>query len=117
MQKQLQELQRILRFLENDINSTMKFYEFKSGDKYSFFCDILHQTLHDTEKGQPCLYIDEKTKQTLTYLNSRYMNSQRDYCYQSHMCHFHMSLKDWVNCPMTCISELEEFVGKILKGN
>lgn len=49
----------------------------------------------------------------LVELEVIYQNNQQ-FCWQSHSHHFHPTFEQYVNCPITCLGEIEEYLEKIV---
>lgn len=120
MQKQLEKLRELLQAADNNIEISKCFYESnnnKTAKKYELIESWIHDIFHHTTAIQDCIDIKIKTEAFMDRLNLNYFEKQHKYCWQSHMCHFHMALRDWINCPMTCLAEIDEFCEKLLKGD
>lgn len=77
--------------------------------KWRLFVDSLyHFEMHQHEAD--IKVIDE----VLDVLNNHYQQRQH-FCWRSHEHHFHVDLEEYVNCPVTCLYEIEEFLEKLHK--
>jgi hypothetical protein len=118
MQKQLSILHKILTKVDENVEISKSFYENTIGkSKFSLIKESLHQIEHDVCGHGDCVEINSNRDKLLVSLNARYHQNQHRYCWPSHMSHFHMTLEQWINCPMTCIAEINEFIEKIIKGD
>lgn len=69
---------------------------------------LIHEALNH-------LNISNKDKQEfLIELNLIYTYNQH-LCWKSHEHHFHANFECYVNCPMTCLGEIVEFLEKVIK--
>lgn len=59
-----------------------------------------------------CRMVDEKLDRL-----DRFYQQHQEYTWRSHDHHFHTSFAQYVNCPITCLTEISEFLGKIVKEN
>lgn len=109
MREQLLAFSDLLKKMDDNPHNCMEFWSAPANGrtKFQMFIDCLIFSTDD-QAIQGLM---------LAHLKARYVNSQKDYCYPSHMCHFHMSLKDWIDCPQTCLTEIQEFVEKIQRGD
>lgn len=75
--------------------------------------DILHKSfmsfaLSEEDQNQA----PERAYKLLAFIDQKYQQNQQ-LCWQSHSHHFHESFEKYVNCPVTCLWELVEFISKI----
>lgn len=50
----------------------------------------------------------------LVNIDNKYQHNQH-ICWKSHEHHFHKSFEEYVNCPVTCLCEIGEFLDKVRK--
>jgi alkyl hydroperoxide reductase subunit AhpC len=106
MQKQLQKLQEVLIQMDNNPQFSTMFFRCQDKkeqniSKFRIISDTLHE-VHHSFGLQDCVEISTKTKQILDNLSVRYQSNQH-LTWPSHVVHFHVCMKDWINCPMTCL--------------
>lgn len=118
MQKELTKLLDVLQRMDDDPKTCMMFYtELQNKNaKFEIIQQTIMQIISDMHHYDP---VECKTKSNaiIDRMNYRYFHNQHIYCWQSHISHFHMSFQNWINCPHTCITEIKEFVEKLLKGD
>lgn len=117
MQKEVKKLLELVKNMDSDASISEHFVCLIEKDsKFQSLQSILHQIVHEMY-GYDCIESGIETKKIMEKLNYRYFHNQHRYCWHSHMSHFHMSLRDWINCPMTCLTEIQEFLEKIIIGD
>lgn len=82
--------------------------------KWLLVRDTLHRIEHTIQNNNDCMQVDHCVERNLVLLNERYRQNQH-LCWLSHQHHFHVSLEQYVNCPVTCLYEITEFLNKLIK--
>ena len=119
MRQNLLQLKEILGYFNNDVKVSNDFYG-RHGTNVviedSKF-EVIYKTLAEIEQSNnPNLSQEELAKNVRVIgdkLNHLYSSNQH-FTWPSHSVHFHVDIVAWINCPMTCLYEIEEFVGKVL---
>jgi|SRR5215831_2829837 len=119
MENELKQLSVVLTNMDNDPRTCLMFFrDLPDRDaKYNIFENTVKQVLTQNYQHYDSVEINVESEKFMDRLNYRFFHSQKDYCWQSHMCHFHMNIRSWINCPQTCIAEIKDFVDKLLKGD
>lgn len=58
--------------------------------------------------------IQKNLDELLEQIHNKYIHNQH-MCWKSHEHHFHKSFEEYVNCPVTCLCEIGEFLDKVRK--
>ncbi len=74
---------------------------------YNFEAHLENKDIYDRS-------LERSVDDILDKLNTRYQNHQH-LCWKSHEHHFHTTVQDYVNCPITCLCEIGEFLDKLVK--
>jgi hypothetical protein len=82
--------------------------------RWTLIGEILHKSQHIQMSNDNCGEVDMYITDIFTKLNDVYQHSQQ-YCWKSHEHHFHTNFEQYVNCPVTCISEISEYLERTLK--
>lgn len=125
MQQQIKLLRDILDKINNDASTSMQYYTGPcltktpmTGPVYNvkwlLIEDILHKTQHGIERSDDCSVVDKHVEDIFNNLNHIYTRTQQ-HCWPSHAHHFHTSFREYVNCPITCLPEISEYLDKITK--
>lgn len=76
--------------------------------------DSLHRIQHFIMQSNDCQIVDDTIRDVREFLDSKYSNYQH-LCWRSHEHHFHTDFLQYVNCPVTCLAEISEFLEKLQK--
>ena len=125
MQQQIEFLRGILESIDNDQSKSMSFYTgaYHSTSisqrpnvdcKWRLINDILHQAEHVFRQSSDCLYVDKYVTENFKKLNDVYQHNQH-LCWRLHEHHFHVTFESYINCPMTCLCEIGEYLQKLQK--
>jgi hypothetical protein len=109
--------------IDNNPIDSMKFYngplpqshinqKTKDDAKGLLIGHILHDYEHHIQNTQDCGIVDPQVTQILSKLNIFYLNHQH-LCWPSHSHHFHTNFGEYLNCPITCLAEISEFLKKL----
>lgn len=82
--------------------------------KEVFIRDCIHKVQHIYLADNNCEYVDSTLSGISEKLNELYSRSQH-FCWRSHEHHFHPGFFEYVNCPITCLAEISEFLSKLTK--
>ena len=127
MHQQLKFLHDTLEVIDNDPQKTMQFYTGcciakpninnnppPSNIRWLLIEDILHKVQHFGLQTNNEITVSKSVDDIFYKLNDIYQRTQH-YCWDSHVHHFHTSFRDYINCPVTCITEIVEYIDKITK--
>lgn len=125
MQQQLKFLQQVLEEINNDPQKSLKYFttdnKWRNNEttppsdcKWELIGSVLHHIEHSLEQINDCSIIDPAVSHNLDKLNILYQSHQQ-YCWVSHQHHFHTNFQEYINCPMTCIAEITEYLDKLTK--
>lgn len=125
MEQQLHFLRDCLEELDNNPHETMKYYTFNcrntnnsniptSDCRWLLIQELLHKAQHIYENNNDCGTVDFHVTDLFSRIEILYQTTQH-LCWTSHSHHFHPSFRDYINCPVTCITEICEYLKKILK--
>lgn len=94
-----------IKDINNDPQTSMQYY---TND-----CSNRHIGSHapDDIRYRLLCYLFEQTHRVdiIVELGALYTNNQH-YCWPSHAHHFHPTFEQYVNCPITCLAEIEEYL-------
>jgi hypothetical protein len=127
MHQHIKLLSEIIGNIDNDPMRSLAFYTGTLPD----YCHQLHppkdckwvlmvDTLCHIEKHRDSAAneyeknIEYTVRQILDKLNSKYQQHQ-NLCWESHKHHFHTTIEEYVNCPVTCLTEISEFLDRLVK--
>lgn len=123
MQEHLKLLVEILDELDSNPQKTMRFVTQAVGTttisnkppddiRYQLIRDISFKfAYHNMYAGDEQLtmqYVDD----FMLKIGNKYINNQH-LCWRAHDHHFHKSFEEYVNCPITCLCEIGEFLNKL----
>lgn len=98
-----------------DLNPTMSLQFWSKPElKLLSIQDILRFSIHHQDRIMESEDCDAKARTILEGLDGK---NWHNCTWRLHDCHFHTNFREYVNCPQTCISEIEECLDKILKEN
>lgn len=109
-----------IKFLQETIDAVVDreiTHPSRHGDpenRWDFLCTAIHSIQHAHMRNNDCEIVDVQAQALLQRLENIYIFSQH-LCWRSHEHHFHTCLKEYVNCPITCLPEISEYLGKIVK--
>ena len=118
MQQRIKFLLDILNQLDNDPNKSTNFLNSPPtvNSKWMLLEEALHRIEHNIRHSDDCTQVDSYVHSILTHLNVLYQRNQHN-CWISHTHHFHTCFQDYVNCPVTCLTEIAEYLSKVMKEN
>lgn len=124
MKEQIDLLRHILNEIDSDPIQSMQYYTgcclTKDGKTPPGNCrellltEALHRATHSIYKSDDCATVDKYATNVALRLNQVYQHNQQ-HCWPLHTHHFHPNFIAWVNCPVTCIAEISEYLDKIQK--
>jgi hypothetical protein len=125
MHQQIKYLCQILNEIDNDPTKSMQYYTGAcqtktplTGPLYNcrwlLIEECLHKLQHQYEHNDDCGVVDHHVNEIFDRINDVYQRTQHN-CWRSHDHHFHKTLEEYVNCPITCLAEIQEFLEKMVK--
>jgi hypothetical protein len=125
MHQQLKFLCQTIRDIDNDPVQSLSYYTgatvnpaicLKAYDdvRWELIKETLHKAEHYVQRNNQCHEVDHLVDKNLESFNQHYQNHQ-DLCWPCHQGHFHVTIQEYVNCPTTCLCEIEEFVQKLMR--
>lgn len=124
MKEQLDLVRRIINEIDNDPINSMRYYTgcaistqggIPPGNcREILLTEALHKATHSVYNSDNCDFVDKHMENVQLRLNQVYQYSQH-ICWPSHVHHFHPTFIAWVNCPVTCLAEISEYLEKIQK--
>ncbi len=133
MYQQLKHLADIIENIDSDPQRSMLFYTTSvtttnvknkppDGVRWHLIVDTLYQIESMSKFHRDYRDIDihlrddisRSVDNILEQLNNKYHNHQY-LCWQSHSHHFHVTVQEYINCPVTCLFEVSEFINKLIK--
>jgi hypothetical protein len=125
MHQQIKELCQIIVTIDNDPVKSMSYFTGVCDTKtpltkplyncrWLLITDALHRLQHQFMHSDDCSYVDSHVDELFNKLNDVYQRNQH-HCWQSHHHHFHRTFEEYVNCPITCLAEVSEYLSKIIK--
>jgi hypothetical protein len=76
--------------------------------------EILHNLIYNKTQLQDPNDIHKNTDDILRNIDNKYQKNQH-FCWRSHEHHFHKTFEEYVNCPITCLCEISEYLDKLNK--
>ena len=125
MKEYLTDLYRMLDEIDNNPNKSLLFFTTsmptttltnKPPDtcRFDLIVDILHSSIYNRTQLQSMDDIHKNTEEILRSIDNKYQKNQH-FCWRSHDYHFHKSFEEYVNCPVTCLCEISEYLNKLNK--
>lgn len=125
MKEYLSNLSQILNEIDNNPVRSLQFFTTpmtttnitnkpKDDCRYILIVDIIRNLIHSFTQLQNEDDVQKNLDQILYNINSKFQHNQQ-LCWPSHIHHFHSTFEDYVNCPVTCLFELSEFISKLNK--
>jgi hypothetical protein len=125
MHQQIKDLQEIINQIDNDPTKSMQYFTGACLTKtpltktvyncrWLLIEECLHKIQHMLEQSDDCSIVDSHVNEIFDKLNDVYQKTQYN-CWRSHDHHFHKTIEEYVNCPVTCLAEVGEFLGLMLK--
>jgi len=103
-----------LQFFTTTLSSTTITNKPPDNCRLTLIIDILHNLICNYTQIEDSVDISKCINEILDNINSKYQQHQH-FCWKSHESHFHKAFDEYVNCPVTCIYELSEFLDKLAK--
>jgi len=124
MKEQIEMIRTVLDQIDNDPRQSMSFFTGScytvSGTRPKANCreilltEILHKVTHQLYQSDDCQKVDSYMDPVMVKLNDIYQRCQH-HCWLSHAHHFHPNFIAYVNCPITCLAEISDYLLKIQK--
>ena len=122
MQQQIKFLAEVLEEIDRNPEASVRYFNCRLDDsatsvkdiRYVLIKDSLHKMEHHFRQDPNCAIVDPHVDTILKELDRHYHNHQH-LCWRSHEHHFHTSFDSYVNCPITCLCEISEFLNKLIK--
>jgi len=125
MKKYLTDLSMILDEIDNNPSKSLMFFTTSMSTttiankpldncRFSLICDILHTIIYNRTQMQNIDDIHKNTDDILRNIDNKYQKNQH-FCWSSHEHHFHKTFEEYVNCPITCLCEISEYLDKLNK--
>ncbi len=125
MKEYLTNLSHILNEIDNNPVKSMMFFTTpmltttinnKPQDdcRWLLINNIVHNLVHELTQLHDMQDVQKNTEQILYNINNKYQQNQ-NLCWISHSHHFHSTFEEYVNCPVTCLYEISEFIHKLNK--
>jgi hypothetical protein len=123
MKEQIDMMRRIIEEIDNNPLHSMKYYTGctpntterpPSNCRELLLVEALHRATHSVYTNDNCDDVDKYMKPVIVRLNDAYQYSQH-LCWPSHTHHFHPDFMAYVNCPITCLAEICEYLQRVQK--
>lgn len=123
MKEYLTNISKILDEIDNNPLKSMQFFTTAVANttivnkpidncRMNLIIDILHNLVYNYSQLQNTDDIQKNTDEILYNINNKYQKNQH-LCWYSHEHHFHKTFEEYVNCPITCLFEISEFLEKL----
>jgi len=124
MQEQLNLLIETLESVDNDPKKSLRFFTTAMPTtnitnvpppdcRYQLIVDILYSMCFNIHQGDDGL-ARQNVDDIMLKLSEEYQSNQH-HCWQAHSHHFHTTLSEYINCPVTCLYEIIEYLHKVRK--